>query len=325
MADPTPILDLIDGFRRSKTLFAAVKLGVFDGARPRAAALERLLEACVSLGLLERRNGEFVNTPLADEYLRSTSPRTLAGYIRWADAVHYPLWIFLEDAVREGTARWRQTSGLAPAKRWLAQKWRQVRERALGRGGPGEFVAAMHGMGMIGSRDVAGAFDLARFRRFVDLGGSSGHLALALRERYPQMEVTDFDLPPVIRVARQFVGDQVTLVPGDFMKDPLPPADLYALGKVLHNLSDPAVSFLLDRVFAALPQGGGLLVVERWLDEDRNGPAHVHMASLNMLVATSGRERTLSEYRALLEKTGFAEVRATRIHAPVDAILALKE
>ena len=35
--DPAPILDLIEAFRRSKTMFAAVELGVFDGERPAGA------------------------------------------------------------------------------------------------------------------------------------------------------------------------------------------------------------------------------------------------------------------------------------------------
>jgi hypothetical protein len=60
--DPAPVLDLMEAFRRSKTMFAAVKLGVFDaleaGPKPLAAlagelganadALERLLDACQS-------------------------------------------------------------------------------------------------------------------------------------------------------------------------------------------------------------------------------------------------------------------------------------
>jgi acetylserotonin N-methyltransferase len=80
--DPAPILDLIEAFRRSKTMFAALELGVFDGERPAGAATDRLLEACVSLGLLEKRGGEYFNTPVADEYLRRSSPRSLAGYVR---------------------------------------------------------------------------------------------------------------------------------------------------------------------------------------------------------------------------------------------------
>src|SRR5262249_47500266 len=76
MSDPAPILDLIEAFRRSKTMFCALNLGIFDGERPPGAAVDRLLEACASLGLLEKRGDKFVNTPVADEYLRRSSPRT---------------------------------------------------------------------------------------------------------------------------------------------------------------------------------------------------------------------------------------------------------
>ena len=54
MNDAAPILDLIEAFRRSKTMFTAVKLGIFDGERPQGAALDRLYDACVSLGLLAK-------------------------------------------------------------------------------------------------------------------------------------------------------------------------------------------------------------------------------------------------------------------------------
>jgi hypothetical protein len=47
--------------------------------------------------------------------------------------------------------------------------------------------------------------------------------------------------------------------------------------------------------------------------------------SLNMLVATlNGRERTGSEFRALLERAGFVEPRVERLHAPRDYVLARK-
>ena len=74
------VLDLIEAFRRSKTMFAAVELGIFDGARPAACKeLARLLDACVALGLLEKRGNQCVNTALADNCLRSDSPDTMSG------------------------------------------------------------------------------------------------------------------------------------------------------------------------------------------------------------------------------------------------------
>jgi acetylserotonin N-methyltransferase len=48
------------------------------------------------------------------------------------------------------------------------------------------------------------------------------------------------------------------------------------------------------------------------------------MQSLNMLVCTEGRERTLSEYSILLRAAGFREIEGRITGAPLDAVLALK-
>jgi acetylserotonin O-methyltransferase len=326
MTDPAPILDLIEAFRRSKTMFAAVELGIFDGSRPEGAAIDRLLDACVSLGLLEKRGDAYVNSKMAEEYLRASSPRTLAGYIRYANSTLYPMWSHLEDAVIEGTPRWGQTfgaKGLGVLTRFarrtglFANIFKSERVRR-------DFMAGMHGLGMIGSPHIAAAFDLSRFRSVVDLGGSTGHLALAIRDRYPEMKVCVFDLPEVIAETAHFTAGRAQLAGGDFFKDALPPADLYLLGKILHDWSDEKCRRLLKRICEGLPPGGGLLLAERLLEEDRLGPVSVHMHSLNMLVATEGRERTFSEFRALLLGAGFSEVQSRKTGAITDAMLAVK-
>src|SRR5450432_1486053 len=122
-----PILELIDAFRRSKTMFTALSLGVFEsleGAPVSASAFaaekglhadstQRFLEACVGLGLLEATPEGFHNTSIASRYLTKKSPDSLAGYIQYSDDVLYPMWGHLADAVREGTHRWQQTFGLS--------------------------------------------------------------------------------------------------------------------------------------------------------------------------------------------------------------------
>jgi acetylserotonin N-methyltransferase len=138
------------------------------------------------------------------------------------------------------------------------------------------------------------------------------------------MDVSVFELPEVLADTRRYVGQRARLVGGDFFTSPLPPGDLYVLSKVLHNWSDERSIALLKRVFETLPGGGGLLVAERLLDEDRSGPAPVHLHSLNMLVSTGGRERTFSQYRTILHSAGFQDVEARRTGAITDAILASK-
>ena len=315
MTDPAPILDLIEAFRRSKTMFAAVELGIFEGERPPAAALDRLLEACAALGLLEKRGDRYINTPIADEYLRRASPHTLAGYILYSNDVLYPLWQHLEDAVLEGSHRWTQTFGSEGA---LFSHFFKTEETKR------DFLMGMHGFGMLSSPKVAAAFDLSRFHRLVDLGGGTGHLALAARERYPGLKVTLFDLPPVIEFAREHTHGEIELIAGDFFHDEIPNADLYAVGRILHDWSEEKISALLRKIFEALPVGGALLIAERLLKEDRGGPVATHMQSLNMLVCTEGRERTLSEYNALLRAAGFGDAQAAVTGTALDAILAIK-
>ncbi len=306
MTTPDNIVELIEAFRRSKTMFAAVKLGIFDGSRPADhKALPRLLDACVALRLLEKRDGVYVNTAESDKYLRSDSPDSLTGYIHYSNHALYPMWAHLEDAVREGTPRWKQTFGLEGGI--FSGFFRTEQSKR-------EFLKGMHGFGRLSSPAVAAAFDLSRFHRLIDLGGASGHLAEAVRERYPQIQVQVFDLPEVTAL---YPG----AIAGDFFTDPLPAADLYSVGRILHDWSDEKIHRLLARIYLALPEGGGLLIAEKLLEP---GYVSAHMQSLNMLVGTEGRERSAAEYEALLRAAGFSKVESRLTGAYLDALLAIK-
>ncbi len=325
----TRVLTLIEAFRQSKTMFAAVALGVFDRLREGAAgcealatnlgadadALERLLDACVGLGFLRKDGGIYSNLPAADAYLCRSSPQSLTGYIVYSNNVLYPLWANLEGAVREGTHRWKQTFALdGPIFSHFFKTEEAMRD----------FLMGMHGFGLLSSPAVVAAFDLGRFRRLVDLGGATGHLAMAARERYPQLDAAVFDLPAVIEVAREQAEGRVELIAGDFFRDPLPEADLFAAGRILHDWNEEKIRALLEKIYRQLPEGGGLLIAEKILDEDRCGPVSAQMQSLNMLVCTEGKERTLSEYAELLRFAGFSDVKGCKTGAPLDAILATK-
>jgi acetylserotonin N-methyltransferase len=328
------ILDLLVAFRLSKTMFAAVSLGIFDALEdgPKSLAelarlldlnpdaLERLLDACVGLQLLGRRGDAYQNAPVASTYLCKRSPRRLTGYIGYSNDVMWKLWANLEGAIREGTHRWQETFGWdGPIFSHFFRTDDALRE----------FLMGMHGYGLISSPQVVAAFDLGRFRRLVDLGGATGHLAIAACERYPNLRAVVFDLPGAVPLAREIisassVSDRVDVAAGDFFTDPLPEADLFALGRILHDWSESKVLDLMRRVFERLPSGGALLIAEKLLDEDKRGPRWAQMQNLNMLTCTEGKERTLSEYEAQLKQVGFSEVRGVRTPAPLDAVLAMK-
>jgi acetylserotonin N-methyltransferase len=334
LPDPSPVIDLMDSFRRSKAMFAAVSLGIFDllGEGPMTAlevserletnlsATLRLLETCAALKLLENRSGLFSNTPEAEVYLRRDSARSLAGYILYSNQALYYCWGNLEDAVREGTPRWQQTFG-TPGP--IFDHFFSTPEKRR------TFTMGMHGLGLSTSPSVVRAFDLSGFHTLADLGGATGHLVIEACETYPQLNGIVFDMEGVIAIAEEFIDasparDRLSTQAGDFFSGQLPSADLYALGRILHDWGEDKIRLLLRRIYRALPAGGALLVAEKLLFEDRSGPLGAHLQSLSMLVVTEGRERSLSEYTALLSEAGFVEIEGRRTGNYLDAILAKK-
>jgi acetylserotonin N-methyltransferase len=272
------------------------------------------------MGLLCKRDGDYTNQAVAETYLCDHSPFSLTGYVLYSNEALFPMWAHLEEAVREGTHRWTQTFG------WQGNLFDHFfRTDARRR----SFLRGMHGFGQLSSAPLVQAFDLSRFRRMVDLGGATGHLAIAACERYPQLRAAVFDVPLAIGIARDYIAasdfaNRIEPVAGDFFGDALPDADLYALGRILHDWPEDRIRLLLAKIHEALPPGGALLVAEKLLDEDKSGPTATLMQSLNMLVCTEGRERTLSEYAVLLREAGFASVEGRRTGAVLDALLAVK-
>lgn len=333
-ADPSVVLELLAAFRRSKIMFSGVSLGVFDALRggPQsahrlsdalgcdAAAMQRLLDALVGLGLLTHAEEGFANTPAATAYLTSGSPQRMTGYINYSNRVMWPMWGNLEDAVREGTHRWQQTYG------WDGPIFSSFfkTDEAMA-----EFLMGMHGFGMLTSPAIVAAIDLSRFKHLVDLGGATGHLAIAACRRYASLRATVFDLPAAIPLASEIVAatevsDRIDVVGGDFFLNPLPGGDLYSLGRILHDWSEDKIEILLAKIFAALPSGGGLVIGEKLLADQKDGPPWAQLQDINMLIVTEGRERSLGEYETLLSAAGFVDVVACRTQTPLDIMLAIK-
>ncbi len=334
LPDPKPVLQIIDGLRLSKAVFAALEIGVFDLLETEALdaagsaerlhlsvdGAERLLDVCASLGLLVKEDGIYRNTPLASAYLVRDSPHTLSGYMLYSNRVSWKLWGHLEEAITEGTPRWNQAFG--GDVNLFDHFFRTENAKRT-------FLAGMHGLGMLSSPTVATTFDLSSHQVVADLGGGTGHLAAALCEAYPHMLGIVFDLPTVIPVTESYLErsparTRVRAVGGDFFRDSLPPADLYCLARIFHDWGEEKIRMLLRKMHETLPAGGGVLLAEMLLWDDKTGPTYALLQSLNMLACTEGKERNLAEYRELFESEGFYAVEGRVTGQVLDVIYARK-
>uniref|UniRef100_A0AAY4DXI2 Acetylserotonin O-methyltransferase n=1 Tax=Denticeps clupeoides TaxID=299321 RepID=A0AAY4DXI2_9TELE len=338
---PRKILDYMEGFLVSKTLFAACELGVFeclhDSERPLSAAevaralgtsedgTERLLSACAGLELLSAQRGDeevlYRNTEMSDRYLTKASPQSLYHSIQYNSKTIYLCWHYLTDAVREGRNQYQKAFGVS-SKDLFEALYRSEAEMV-------KFMQLMNSVWNICGRDVVTAFDLSSFRTIYDLGGCSGALARQCTMAYPECTVTIFDLPKVVQTAREHFlsieDKRILFHEGDFFEDELPEADLYILARILHDWTDERNVELLTKVYRSCRAGGAVLVVEALLSEDDSGPLTAQLYSLNMLVQTEGKERRASEYRRLLAAAGFSHIQVQRTGKIYDAVLARKQ
>ncbi|XP_029937323.1 putative bifunctional dTTP/UTP pyrophosphatase/methyltransferase protein isoform X1 [Myripristis murdjan] len=331
--------ELMDGFKASKALFTASKMRVFDvlHSRPGLDATqvaheikasvkgtECLLEACVSLGLLESKERKYQkpmyeNSDLARRFLRSDAPLSLQGYIQHCNELVWPLFSHLESAVREGTNQYEKAFGRKSDD--LFQDAYYSRHEVKLR-----FMKAMHSMAKITGKAVATAFDLSSFKTACDLGGCTGAMAYEFTKAHPGLSVTVFDLPGVVDMCGHFrprdADNRVSFVTGDFFKDELPKADLYILARILHDWPDEKVHTLLSKISDACTPGCGLLVSEIFLDEDRRGPCRGLLQALSM---SQGKQRSATEYSLLLKSHGFTAVHVRHTDNLLDTLLCIKE
>lgn len=107
--------------------------------------------------------------------------------------------------------------------------------------------------------------ELRRARRFLDLGGGPGMVAIALARALPECHGVVFDLPPTAAVARQNIeaaqlGARLSVQGGDLTCDDIGHGyDLIWCASVLHFVPDLAQT--LRRIRAALAPGGMLVSI----------------------------------------------------------------
>ncbi|MBI4054779.1 MAG: methyltransferase domain-containing protein [Elusimicrobia bacterium] len=333
-AGPERLVELGTGFWSSKVFLSAVHLDLFTvlaagprsvseiekelGLHPRAA--RDFLDALVALSVLGREDGIYRNTPEAQLFLNKGSPHYIGEIFLMLNQRLYGFWGGLEEALRSGRPQNETRQDSRPLFEIL---YSDPAKQNL-------FVRAMVGLSAGSSVEAARRFDFSRCRTFCDLGGGPGTLNIEVAKAYPNLRGINMDLPAVEPIFREYaqragVVDRVEFVGGDCFSDPLPEAEVYALGNLLHGFGEEDCRKLLAKVYRALPKGGTLLVIEALVDEERRHNLFGLLMSLDMLIETEqGRNRTGREICQWLREVGFEETRVASLGGPFAMAVARK-
>jgi demethylspheroidene O-methyltransferase len=326
------LFDIGAGFVYAQTLFACVKLKLFDivangplpaaeiarrsGLRPEAA--ERLASAAIALNLLQRRGKGADGAPLIGLGVLGASILGNPGYI---DIVrhHEMFYRDLADPVA-------LLKGEAPPTE-LSRFWPYASDPAT-RGALGTSDIAAYTNLMAASQgfvsgDILAAYDFSRHRTVMDVGGGDGTFLRAVGEGHRNLKLQLFDLPPVAatateRFAAAGMEARASCFGGDFQKDQLPHgSDVITLVRVAHDHDDHVVEGIFARAFAALPAGGVLVVAEPMSGVSEAESMADAYFGFYLLAMGTGRARSPELLMAMMRQAGFAETRRISTRRPL--------
>ena len=257
-----------------------------------------MLTLFCAMGYIEKKDGAFHLTETAREFLVNDSP--------WFDGpyfVHFvdrPIYKGLLETLRTDKPSW---SGATARKPWAEA----MEDNAFAE----QFTGTMDSRGMYVGPVLAARLDLKARGGLLDIAGGSGIYACCIAAAHPHLKATVFEKPPVHRVtekciAKRGLAERVSVASGDMFRDPLPAGyDVHLWSNALHDWDAPTVKLLLGKSFAALPPGGLVVIHDRHLNREKNGPLRIAAHSVFLMAGTEGRYYSLAEIEAFLGAAGF--------------------
>ena len=195
-------------FKQSGTLLTAIELDLFSkisqGAHtipelgksldlPSSVA-DKLVTACTALGLIEKRNSAYYNSPEVDRYLVRGKERFYGDFLLFQARSEYDTWKNMTPALRQPVS----PTGLYHT---------MMQDPEIARG----ITVAGYNSSIAAGRKLAREFDFSPYSLFLDLGGGSGCYSIPACERHRGLRAIVFDFPNVTEVAEEFIANTVEI------------------------------------------------------------------------------------------------------------------
>jgi hypothetical protein len=316
------VLQLATAYWASRCLHIIAELGIADrlGDEPQTAEalaravdlkprpLHRILRSLANHGIFAHDGERFAHNE-ASRMLRTDAPGSMRQLARMMGLkVHWDAYRDVDIAVSTGEA----SIGKGTDGGLFSHLRAHPDERRV-------FDEAMAGKSALTIGSVVDNYDFGGFSTIGDIGGGLGHLLYAVLDQATNARGLLFDLPEVIARARGRAHPRVSYVGANFFQDPIPACDCYMMMTVLHDWSDAESVAILENVKARAPRAAKLLLIEGVVHPQARDDFILDL-DVEMLVMTTGHERTEAEWRAVLTRGGFRLVRIINV-GPLGSIV----
>lgn len=316
---PFRLVQIGSAYWQSRALFVATQLDVATrlgeenlsatalAARLGASAdaLGRLLRLLAALGVFEETAPMVFRNNKLSRHLRSDEPHSVRAMILLhnSETLSRPWFERLEAGVRSGEPPFRLSHG---------EELFDYLDRHAGF--DKLFSAAMDSVENLAGDGFATDLDWGRFDRLIDLGGSRGSKALAILKRHPGLSALVVDRPQVVEEAQEYWAKQpqeaverLRFQAGNLL-EAIPaargPRDIYLLSAILHGFDDESCTGILRRLRAAIGESGARAALLEMVLPETGADLAGAAFDMQMFVGCRGRERTLREWKSLMQAGG---------------------
>ncbi|MDD4843256.1 MAG: class I SAM-dependent methyltransferase [Anaerotignum sp.] len=275
------LLDMIYAPMYTKTLFAAIELDIFSELKTAklhhdvAKKLELhsdntkfLLNALVAMELLEKEEGLYKNTALANKYLLRDSEWFIGDHLK----VYHNGAGFEETdlvkLVKDGP------NGQAEGKEGLEAyaifgDWAELMKTQQ-RGGRAKELSNL----------VSALPEFSSFKKMLDLGGGPGLICLAIVNKHPELKAAIFDTAEVGKVAMESVKEyglenRVEVLTGDYMKDSIGSDYDFILAIGTLNFVKHDLDGVVRKIYDALRPNGVFMCISDGLTCEDTSPKNM--------------------------------------------------
>jgi predicted transcriptional regulator len=334
MSEFDKAMDIIFGRWKSQILYTGAKIGIFDylTTSPKELGLiahdlnlnetmaYRILRSIASVGFLKSENDRRFSITSLGELLRKDHPQTLQGVLLLEEGQeHYQIWKHLPRMIKEGKQNAFNLEYGNDLFEYASNnpEYSKVFNDAM------TSYSSMHTAMVL---EALNGYDFSDISQICDIGGGQGHLLSHLQSKYNHLAGTILELEPVVNNQGSSWPNKMGLqgrckyIKGN-MFEQVPTADLYIMKMILHDWNDEECTKILSNIHKSSSDKSKIFIVEH-LVPDPTTPHFSKLFDIHMMCATTGRERTIEEYKSVLTQSGW---RYVQTHYPKSNMIGVIE
>ena len=319
------IQDIAFGFQKSQLLFTGIHYDIFslisekENTLDKLAnklnvnknALERLLNALVSIDLLEKNGLYYSNKSISEKHLTRNSEEYY-GFLSHYAAL-WKSWGTLPEVVKTGE--------IVASKELYEKDDNFIKY----------FLRATDWYDKLELPFVKDLIKMDGIKKFVKIGATGFRYPLYIAENHPDVDVYILDNKKLLEVLQKILQDvgfpkNLKYLPTNYENEYLDEQfdmvymdSLIDQNSILDNINS------LQIVYKLISNGGRLLIHQQLIDDSRTKPTIAALQSINLLLNTkSGAAYTKSDIWVILREAGFENIQFYNTNVETNIIEAYK-